>query len=178
MSGSPARPRPGRVLDWSEDLSDARWRAIGMRRPFDASMLTRLGWRPGTYRRLEALAERAAECGAIVSRSPQGSATRELVAWAEGLSRSGLRLETIFAWLALLVEQTSEPGATLVRDQLNRLAGLPDEAWALRRWAPWVWAAGLDFTEALAALVADRLGEEGLRMLAGLRGIRLPAELC
>lgn len=152
--------------------------------------LARQGITRADYERLGALAVRAVLIGSVTAggtlaanttgsaRAAEQSAAREVLGWADRLLRSGdrRRLRSVEAWLALFMEQTTRPGCRLVLEQLDGLSSgaLPPEAGTLAEWAPAVWAAGMDYREALTRLESGPLDARGLRTLAALRGLSVP----
>lgn len=163
---------------------------VAQRRHVDWPALLAAGWTPLTYAWIRRLVEHARRTGAAVYPHGGGTTTAQARRWG-----AGLRLTEVAEWLA----EDGVPIAVLA-PWLTVIAGDPDAARterlriALWSWtdpdawhespAEWperlgtvaalTWAAGLTLEEACARATVDTLTEDGLRMMAGLRGYRLP----
>jgi hypothetical protein len=179
------------------ELAAARVQVVAAGAPRDGReslTLTRAGWTPEVYRSIAELGEHAAEVRALVafrverpgrrSRREQPAAryaTTRLIVDAEQATLGGAPLrEAVWGWLELLATETRD--WPLVERVHSQLQGWSGEQGAQARellatvgpLAPLARLAGLDVAEAQAMAATGDLDEPSLRMLAGLRGHRLP----
>ncbi|MPQ99095.1 hypothetical protein GB931_14425 [Modestobacter sp. I12A-02628] len=175
------------------ELAAARARVVSAGAPRDgreALTLARGGWTAEAYWSIAELGQHAADVGALVayrvehpgrrSRREQPAAryaVNRLIVDAEQATLGGAPLRTaVWGWLELLaVEARDWP---LVEQVHRHLQGWSAEARELLATvgplAPLTRLAGMDDAEARSLAAAGMLDEPGLRLLAGLRGYRLP----
>ena len=147
------------------------------------------GWTPATYTRLAALAAHAIRVDAWVSRGGnllmlgreprEWDTTRDVFRLAEFSTAQGASLEAALGWLEVLAGAVNDEAAELARAALAgwgaHYAPLHPGTWDIPdRLAGLAYAAGLTPVEMKQRQHAGTLEVEGLRLLAGLQGYRLP----
>lgn len=128
-------------------------------------------------------AEFAVEHRTGLARLAAGTPTGDPVAWVVGTLRSTWRTITspgilpaaeALPWMPVLVAVPDIPAYAALSTLLTSASPKRDRWVRLGEIGPLAYAAGLNVYEALDRATLGTLTEDGLRLLAGLRGWRLP----
>ena len=161
------------------------------------------GWTPETYGLLARLAEHALTAGAhaasltndairhLVLPHYYGDETRRATLWASVVTRHmfrlgefaiwrGVALPEMTAWLTVYASAVDRDESTTLRfgvEEWGRASAVPLAAWSVAAgdMGAFAYAAGLTPVEAQQRAAVGTLDADDLRMLAALRGWRLPA---